>query len=114
METSITNETISQQTICGDPENLNQDHECIEITNDTELKQTQNKEQMTEIKQTRKNLIQAWKAYFKYLSSQKMAFTKSTMKRRAVKGTNLLLISSLHPPLHLHLCHQQWGKCHRL
>ena len=31
METSIASETISQQTICGEPEN-------IEITNDTEPK----------------------------------------------------------------------------
>ena len=57
METSITSEMISQQTICEDPEN-------IEIVNDMEPKLTQSKEQM-EIEQTRKNLIQAWKVYFK-------------------------------------------------
>ena len=54
METSITSEMISQRTICGDPENPNQDCEFIEMVNDTELKQTQSKEQMTEITQTRK------------------------------------------------------------
>ena len=48
---------ISQQTICGDPEN-------IEVINDIELKLTQIKEQV-EIEQTRKNLMQAWKVYFK-------------------------------------------------
>ena len=46
METSITSEMISQQTICGDPEN-------IEIANDIEPKQTQSKEKMSEIMQTR-------------------------------------------------------------
>ena len=38
METSITSEMISQQTICGDLEN-------IEIANDTEPKFTQSEEQ---------------------------------------------------------------------
>ena len=79
METSITSEMIPQQTICGDPENPNQDHEFIEIANDTELNQTQSKELKTEIEQTRKNLIQAWKVYFKYLSSQRIAHTKLTI-----------------------------------
>ena len=44
METSITSEIISQQTICGEPENLNQDNKFIEIINDNELKQAQSKE----------------------------------------------------------------------
>ena len=30
--------------------------------------------------------MQAWKVYFKYLSSQKMAHTKSTVKRRTERG----------------------------
>ena len=37
MEASITNQKISQQTICGNTEN-------IEIANDTECKLTQSKE----------------------------------------------------------------------
>ena len=49
METSITSETVSKQTICGEPEHLNKDHELIAITNDNESKQAQSKEQMTEI-----------------------------------------------------------------
>ena len=53
METSITSKMISQQTIYGDPEN-------IEIANYMEPKLPQHKEQM-EITHTRKNLIQAWK-----------------------------------------------------
>ena len=53
METSITSETVSQQTICGDLESLSP-----EITNDTESKLTQTKDQ-TEIEQTQKNLMQA-------------------------------------------------------
>ena len=36
METSITSEMVSQQTICGDPEN-------IEVANDTKPKLTQSK-----------------------------------------------------------------------
>ena len=80
METSITSEMISQQTICGDLEN-------IEIANDTEPKLTQSKEQM-EITQTRKTLMQAQKVYFKYFSSQKMACTKSTVKCRADAGSS--------------------------
>ena len=72
METSITNETISQQTTCGEPEN-------IEITNDTKPKLTQSKEQ-TGIDQTRKNLINAWEVNFKYLSSQRMADMKALVR----------------------------------
>ena len=49
METSITSETISQQTICGEPDHPNEDYEFIEIANDNEPKQAQSKEQMTEI-----------------------------------------------------------------
>ena len=113
METSITSEMISQQTICGDPENPNQYCTSIEIANDTEPKKTQSKEQMTEIEQTRKNLIQAQKPYFKYLSSQKMAHTKSSMKGRAVKGDKSTpqpqpsyFSTSPSPP-------STMGKCHR-
>ena len=36
METSITSKMISQQTICVDPKNPNQDCKSIEIANDTE------------------------------------------------------------------------------
>ena len=48
METSITSETVSQQTICGDPESLN-----LEIT---EPKLAQSKEKM-ETEQTKSNLM---------------------------------------------------------
>ena len=50
METSITSETVSQQTICGDTEGLN-----IEITNNTEYNLTQSNEKM-EIEQTTDDL----------------------------------------------------------
>ena len=67
METSITSETISQQTICGETERPNKDQEFPEIakkfpwasSNDNELDTTQSNEEITEIKQTRKNLIKA-------------------------------------------------------
>ena len=67
METSITSEMVSQQTICGDPESLN-----IEIPPDTECNLTQSKEKM-ELEQTKDNLKQAREVYFKYFPSQKMA-----------------------------------------
>ena len=49
METSITSEMISQQTIYGEPESPNQDHKFVELANDNELKMAQGKEQITEI-----------------------------------------------------------------
>ena len=51
METSITRETLSQQTIFGDPESLH-----LEITKYTEPKLVQSKEK-TEIEQTKNNLM---------------------------------------------------------
>ena len=63
METSITSETVSQQTICGDIGSLN-----LKITNDMESKLTKNKDQ-TEIEQTQENLIKARDVYFKYFPS---------------------------------------------
>ena len=77
METSITSETVSQQTICGDPQSLN-----LETT---EPKLAQSKEKM-EIKQTKSNLMQAREVYFKFFPSQRIACTKATVKQRAVIG----------------------------
>ena len=51
METSITSETVSQQTICGDPEVLN-----WKITKYTEPKSAQSKGK-TEIEQNNNNLM---------------------------------------------------------
>ena len=67
METSITSETISQQTICRESESEN-----FKITNDIDPKLDQSKDLM-EIEQTRINLMQAQNVYFEYLSSQRMA-----------------------------------------
>ena len=39
-----------------------------------------------EIEQTRKNLMQAQEVHFKYLSSQRMAHTKTSMRRRVMDG----------------------------
>ena len=80
METSITNETISQQTICGEPEYPNKDRE---------LDQAQSKEYINEIEQTRKNLIHAREVYFNYLSSQRMARTKYSVRSKAEKGDDI-------------------------
>ena len=92
MKTSINGETISWQTTCGGPEHPNEVHEFIEIANDNEPKQPQSKEQMTEIKQTRKDLIQAWEVYFNYLVPQKMFCTKhSEKKQRAQKEVTTLV-----------------------
>ena len=70
---------VSQQTICADPESLN-----LEITNDTESKLTQSKDQM-EIEQTQKNLLQAREVYFKYFPSHRMACTKSSIWQRVTE-----------------------------
>ena len=51
METSITSETVSQQTICGDLESLS-----LEITKYAEPKLAQSNEKM-EIEQTKNNLM---------------------------------------------------------
>ena len=82
METSITSETISQQTICGDPEP-------IEIANDTDPKLDQSKDQMG-IEQTQINLKNAREIYFQYLLSQKMAHTKAMVRRRAEVGAKTI------------------------
>ena len=82
METPITSEMISQQTICGEPENHNQDHEFIEISNDNKLRQAQSKEQVTEIKQTRKKSNQCKEVYFYYFLPQKKTHTKHSIKQR--------------------------------
>ena len=80
METSITSETISQHTICR---NLNN----IEIANDKEPNQS--KEWM-EIEQTRINLKNTRKVYFKYSSSQRMVCTKATVRKRVVEGAKMV------------------------
>ena len=85
METPITGETISQQTICGEPEHLSKDCKLVEIVNDNESKQVQSKEQMTETEQTQKNLITSWKVNFNYLLPQKMAHTKHSVRQRVQK-----------------------------
>ena len=84
---------VSQQTICGDPESLN-----LETINDTESKLTQSRDQM-EIEQTQRNLMKARDNYFKYFSSQRMAWTKSSIWHRAMEGGKVLILpSSLGPP----------------
>ena len=73
METSITSEMVSQQTICRDNESLD-----IAITSETECHLTHSKEK-TELEQTKDNLKQAREVYFKYFPLQKMAHTKATV-----------------------------------
>ena len=67
METSITSETISQQTICGDNESLDADME----TNKEPIK----------FEQKQSKLRKAREIYLKYFSSQKMARTKATVQK---------------------------------
>ena len=78
METSITSEMISQQTICGDNEGL-------ELTNDMEYSKEQ-----TEFEKTQNNLKRAREVYFKYFPSQKMACTKATVRKRAMLGMKMV------------------------
>ena len=79
METSITSEIISQQTICGDNEGLDADME----TNKESIK--------FEWKQNK--LSKAREIYFKYFSSQKKVRTKATVRKHAMMG--LPLVSSI-------------------
>ena len=95
METSITSETISQQTICGQLYKPNKDHKYIETTRQVSQtsrndNQAQSKECITEIEQIRKNLIHAREVYLKYISSQKMAHTKYSTRRNAEKEDDRL------------------------
>ena len=75
METSITSETISQQTICGDNEGLNVDRE----TNKEPIK----------FEQKQNQLSKAREIYFKYFPSQRMARTKGTVRQKAMMGVPL-------------------------
>ena len=92
METSITSEIISQQTICGETKRSNKDQEFLEIAkkvqqtsnHDNAIDTTQSNEEITEIKQTRKNLIRAKEVYFNYLQGQKINQTKYTEEKKRV------------------------------
>ena len=72
METSITSETISQQTIHGEIERPNKDQEFPDIAkkvprtsnNDKEIDENQSKEKSSKIEQTRKNLNKVKEVYF--------------------------------------------------
>ena len=66
MEMSITSETISQQTICGDNEGLNADVE--------------NNKEPIKFEQKQNKLSKAREIYFKYFPSQRMARTKATVR----------------------------------
>ena len=86
METSITSETISQQTICRDNEGLNADMET-------------NKEQI-KFEWKPNQLSKAREIYFKYLSSQKMARTKAMVCKWAIMGLPLVTsIKGEHPKM---------------
>ena len=91
METSITSETILQQTIWGELDKPNKDGKYKEIARQVPWtshndNQAQSKEHITEIEQTRKNLFHAREVYLKYLSCQKMACTKYSARWKAMKG----------------------------
>ena len=75
METSITSETFSQQTICGDTEGLNTD-----VGNNKEL---------VKFEQMQNKLNKAREIYFKYFPSQRMSRTKATMRRKTMMGLPL-------------------------
>ena len=75
METSITSEMISQQTIGGDNEGYNDS--------------VDNSKEQTELEKMQNNLNMAGKIYFKYFSSQRMARTKATIQKLAMMGMPL-------------------------
>ena len=74
MEMSITSETISQQTICGDNGGLNLNTNVGNSKEQTKLEKTQN------------NLKKVRKIYSQYFSLQKMACTKATVHKWAMMG----------------------------
>ena len=75
METSITSETISQQTICGNNEGLNADMETNKEPIIFERKQNQ--------------LNTAREIYFKYFLPQRKAWNKVTVRQKAMMGVPL-------------------------
>ena len=86
MESSVTSETISQQTICGDNKGL----DAVMETNKEQIKFEQKKNQLSKAREI----------YFKYFSSQKMARTKGTVRKWSIMG--LPLVSSIrgrHPKM---------------
>ena len=83
METSITSEMISQQTVCGD-------NECQELTNNTEYSKEQ-----TEFEKMQNNLKRAREVYFKYFPSQRMACMKATIQKRAMMEMTIMPSSQI-------------------
>ena len=81
METSITSEMISQQTIGGDNEGLNLNTNMDSSKEQTKLERMQN------------NLKKAREIYFKYFSLQKMARTKASVRKRAIMGMPFIPLS---------------------
>ena len=75
MELSITSETISQQTICGDNEGLDADMG----TNKEPIK----------FEQKQNHSSKAREIYFKYFLSQRMARTRAKVQRKAMMGVPL-------------------------
>ena len=75
---SITSEMISQQTICGDNEGLNQN------TN------VDNSKEQTKLKKMQNNLKRAREIHSKYFSSQRMAHTKATVCKHTMMGIPLI------------------------
>ena len=84
METSITSETISQQTVCGEiekPSNGQKFPEVVEKVPWTGNKDKEcSNERITKIEQTGKDLNNARKVYFNLIKTQKMARTKRTVR----------------------------------
>ena len=72
METSITSETISQQTIGGNNEGYNDS--------------VDNSKEQTELVKMRNNLNKAREIYLKYFLSQRMARMKAMVWKRAMMG----------------------------
>ena len=82
METSITSEMKSQQIICGDNGGLNLS------------KNMENSKEQIKLERMQNNLKKARKVYFKYFSLQRMACTKATVCKRAMRGMPVM------PPSH--------------
>ena len=92
METSITSEMVSKNTICGKMKGSSKDREFPEIAKKVLQASSKDKDQssegITEIEQTGKHVNKARKAYFNFIQTQKrqkMARMRHTTNKRMVR-----------------------------
>ena len=89
METSIPGEMISQQTVCCEIEKPNNEQKFPKIAKNApwtgNKEREHNKERITEIEQTGKDLNKARKVYVDLIKMQKIARMKKTVRKQVVR-----------------------------